>query len=89
MSSTNYMYAPDLDDDVWMKKQDAAERVGCTPYMILAVAKEMASLGLEGVWLDGQGRIYRLNPKAVKEYIYHRKKIKADKRFGRKPDGED
>lgn len=70
------------DDTVWLTRQQAAEEVGCSVDKITDIAREMVELGLDGVWVSS-GRMYRIERKALKDYLYHRHKMKCDKRFGR------
>lgn len=78
----NFMYDITSEDDDWVSRKEAAEIMRCSPDRISCIVKEMEELGWEGVWLES-GRFYRINMKALKDYLYHRNKIKADKRYGR------
>lgn len=72
-----------IDDDTWMTRAEAAEYFKCSVWTIKSIANEMIELNLDGIWVE-KGRIFRINKKAMSEYLYQRNKIKADKRFGRK-----
>lgn len=71
-----------VEDDTWLTRTEAADYFNCSVDKIKYIAREMLEMNLDGIWVEG-GRVFRINPKAMKEYLYHRNKIRTDKRLGR------
>ena len=69
-----------FEDITWMTRQDAADWLGCSVDKISRICNEMDEFGVDGVFRREDGKLFRVNQKAISDYLYHRRFMKNQKR---------
>lgn len=66
-------------ETTWLSRTEAAGWLKCSSDTISAYCQEMDEFGLDGVLRRDDGRLYRVNMKALSDYLFRRKTLKRGK----------
>lgn len=65
---------------IWLTRTQASEQLNVSPWTITDIAREMVNENMDGVLLDKGGRVHRINPKAMADYMYVRRRLKRERK---------
>lgn len=63
-------------DTIWLSRKQAAEWLGCSMGTITRICDEMDKFEVDGVLRRDDGKLFRVNQKALSDFMYHRRTLK-------------